>query len=246
MRINECELVPQIAVQGENNFAFYKGKKADVVYLDIKNRDHGQTFDDAALVWDYLFSGLRREPDGTIVCTEPAKARKGDAFAFAVTTGSAKVWFQNSIKVMSGETINWRKMKYHGLEGGQKIRGEYHMVPLSFLANAFDAELEYSQDKLVAKVKLPDGRGLQFARGSIGCIINNSLTQMYCEALYRGDELYVSVEWFSEYLCNLHVSICEEVVYVTDHFNKLSANMADLIKDLLVDNIIPDNYEAML
>ena len=246
MRINECALVPQITIQGENNLAFYKGKKADVVYLDIKNRDHGQTFDDAALVWDYLFSGIRREPDGTIVCTEPVKARKGDTFAFAVTTGSTKVWFQNSIQEMSGETINWKKMKYHGLEGGQQVRGEYHMIPLSFIAKAYDAELQYSQDRLVAKVKMPDGRELQFARGSIGCIIDNSLTQMYCEALHRRDELYVSVEWFAEYVCNHHVSICEEVVYVTDHSNKLSANMADLIKDLLFDNIVPDNYEFML
>jgi len=246
MRINECKLVPQITIQGENNLAFYKGKKADVVYLDIKNRDHGQTFDDATLVWDYLFSGIRRETDGTIICTEPVKARKGDDFAFAVVTGSAKVWFKNSIQEMSGETIHWKKMKYHGLEGGQKIRGEYHMVPLSFLAKAFDAELEYSQDNLVARVKMSDGRALQFARGSIGCVIDNSLTQMYCEALHRNDELYVSATWFSEFICNMHVSICEEVVYVTDHSNKLSANMADLIKDLLLDNIVPDNYEDML
>jgi hypothetical protein len=226
--------------------AFYKGKKADVVYLDIKNRDHGQTLDDATLVWDYLFSGIRREADGTIICSEPVKARTGDAFAFAVTTGSSKVWFKNGIQEMSGETILWRKMKYHGLEGGQKIRGEYHMVPLSFLVKVFDAELEYSQNNLVAKVKMTDGRKLQFAKGSIGCVIDNSLTQMYCETLHRGEELYVSVEWFSEYICNQHVSICEEVVYVTDHSNKLSANMADLIKDLLVDNIVPDNYETML
>ncbi len=246
MKINECELIPQITIQGDNNFAFYQGKKADLVYFDIKNRDHGQTLDDAALVWDYLFSGIRREPDGTIVCTESVKPRKGDQFAFAVTTGSSRVWFQNGIQEMSGETILWRKMKYHGLEGGQKIRGEYHMVPLSFLAKAFDAVLEYSQDKLVAKVKLSDGRTLQFARGSIGCVIDNSLTQMYCEALHRNDELSVSIEWFSEYIYNLHVSSCEEVVYVTDHSNKLSANMADLIKDLLTDNIVPDNYEAML
>jgi hypothetical protein len=106
--------------------------------------------------------------------------------------------------------------------------------------------MEYSPAALIAKVKLSDGRALQFARGSIGCIIDNSLTQMYCEALHRNDELYISVEWFSEYVCNLHVSVCEEVVYVTDHSNKLSANMADLIKDLLTDNIVPDNYEDML
>ena len=69
---------------------------------------------------------------------------------------------------------------------------------------------------------------------------------MYCEALDRSGELYVSAEWFSEYLCGMHVSECEDVVYVTDHANKLSANMADLIKDLLMGTIVPDHYEQML
>lgn len=243
MRINECDLIPQISIQGENNLAFYKGKKADVVYYDIKNRDHGQTLDDAALIWDYLFSGIRREKDGAIVYTKPAKERKGDDFAFAITTGSSKVWFKNRIQDMSGETINWKKMKYHGLEGGQKIRGEYHMIPLSFLANAFEAKLEYSDETLVARMEMKDGKKLQFARGSIGCVIDNSLVQMYCEALHRKQELYVSAEWFSEYICNMHVSTCDEVVYITNHSNKLSANMADLIKDMLTDNIVPEKYE---
>ena len=67
MKINECDPVPEIRIEGEDNFAFYKGKKADLVYLDIKNRDHGQTLDEAFLYWDYLFSGVHKEADGTVV-----------------------------------------------------------------------------------------------------------------------------------------------------------------------------------
>ena len=201
MRLNECGLIPQITVQGENNLAFYKGQHADVAYYDIKNRDHGQTFDDAALIWDYLFSGIRREKDGTIVCTAPVRERKGDEFAFSVTPGSSRVWFQNRIQEMQGPALKWKKMKYHGLEGGQKIRGEYVMVPLSFLAKAFGAELKYTEENQAAVITAAEGRRLQFARGSIGCVIDNSLVQMYCEALSRNGELYVSVEWFSEYAC---------------------------------------------
>ncbi|MBC5689580.1 hypothetical protein H8S37_11680 [Mediterraneibacter sp. NSJ-55] len=246
MRINECEHIPQITIQGENNLAFYKGKKADMVYYDIKNRDHGQTFDDAALVWDYLFSGIRREKDGSIVSIQPARERKGDTFAFAVTTDSANVWFHNHIEKISGAVRKWKKMKYHGLDGGQKVRGEYHMVPLSFLARAFEAELTYEAENLSAYMRMPDGRTLQFVRGSIGCVADNMLLQMYCEALCREEEIYVSAAWFSEIICNMHVSECEDVLYVTDHANKLSANMADLIKDMLKGTIVPDNYEQML
>ena len=120
------------------------------------------------------------------------------------------------------------------------------MVPLSFLAEAFGAELTYTQQNLAAYVKMPDGRELQFARGSIGCIIDQSLVQMYCEALHRDGELYVSAAWFSEYIGNMPVSECEDVLYVTDHASQLSANMADLIKDMLLGTIVPENYDEML
>jgi len=107
------------------------------------------------------------------------------------------------------------------------------MVPLSFLAEAFGGKYTPSEDTLTAVVSLPDGRTLQFARGSIGCLIDNDLRSMYCEALHRNGELLISIEWFCQYLFNLHLSSCDGVVYITDHFAQLSANMADLIRDLL-------------
>ena len=78
LRINQCEELPKLKIDGENNFAFYKGKKADYVFRDVKNRDHGQTFDEAELVWDYLFSGVKRKSDGTIEYMESQIEREGD------------------------------------------------------------------------------------------------------------------------------------------------------------------------
>jgi hypothetical protein len=116
---------------------------------------------------------------------------------------------------------------------------------LSFLAQVFEAQYIPSDDTLTAKVILKDGRKLQFARGSIGCLIDNDLRSMYCEALHRGGELLVSIEWFCRYLMNLHVSECDGVVYVTDHFSILSANMADVIKELLHGKLFPDHFRYM-
>ena len=233
MKINGCKPIPQISIIGEDNMAFFEGEQSDVVYLDIKNRDHGQTLDDAALVWNYLFSGTRRKADGSIVREKSNIERKGDAFAFAVATDCSNAWFNNRIVPMTATALKWQKLKYHGLNGGQHVRGEYCMVPLSLLATVFDAELTYSEDTLTAKMTLKDGRKLQFARGSIGCVIDDRLRSMYCEALHREGQLLVSVEWFARYLFNLTASECDNVVYVTDHFAELSANMADLIRDLL-------------
>lgn len=246
MKINECDPVPEIRIVGENNFAFYKGKKADLVYLDIKNRDHGQTLDEAFLYWDYLFSGTRREEDGKIVHTETIIPRKGDAFAFAIADGYDRAWSGNRIVQMKEKAVVWNKLKYHGLNGGQKIRGSYLCVPLSFLAEAVGAGYfpEGKGESVVLRLK--DGRRVQFARGSIGCVIDDTVRSMYCEALYRGTELLVSVEWFAKYLFNLSISSCDGMVYVTDHFAELSANMTDLIRDLLKGQPLPEDCRDLL
>lgn len=246
MRINECELIPQISIIGENNFAFYKGKKADLVYLDIKNRDHGQTLDEAFLYWDYLFSGTRRNEDGSITHDESKLKRTGDEFAIAVAEGFDKAWFKNEVVDLNTKAIRWNKLKYHGLNGGEIVRGSYLCVPLSFLAKVFDAEYYTDDNSASVTLILKDKRRLQFAKGSIGCVIDDTIRCMYCEALHRDNELLVSIEWFVKYFFGLHVSSCEGVTYITDHFADLSAFMADLIKDILAGTIVPDNYDEML
>ena len=246
MRLNECEPIPEISITGENNFAFYQGGKADLVYHDIKNRDHGQTLDEAFLYWDYLFSGTRRENDGSIIHTSSKIERKGDSFAIAATANCNKIWYKNSVIELDTEVIKWQKLKYHGLNGATKVRGEYICVPLSFLAEVFEAEYITSHDKLSAALKLKDGRRAEFARGSIGCVIDDVVRSMFCEALHRDGQLLISLEWFAQYFFNMHVSSCNDTVYVTNHFAILSANMADLIKDILKGQPVPEKYEAML
>ena len=237
MKINECDPTPEISIIGEDNFAFYKGKKADLTYLDIKNRDHGQKLDEAFLQWDYFLSGLRRLLDGSIVDEGSVTPRKGDAFGAAFAEGMEKMWIGQHIEEISTAPMKWQKLKYHGLNGGQKVRGEYLCVPVSALARMVEAEYEASKDTLTASLKLKDGRRLQFARGSICCLIEGAdgfatMRQMYCEALHRNGELLVSVEWFGRYLFGYTVTSCNGVTYVTDHHAELSYFLADIIKDL--------------
>ena len=91
----------------------------------------------------------------------------------------------------------------------------------------------------------PSCSKMQFARGSIGCLTDNRVRQMYCEAIHRDGELYISADWFAEFAYNLTVSSCDGVVYITDHFSRLSLYMADLIRDILMDRAVPDNYDEM-
>lgn len=55
----------------------------------------------------------------------------------------------------------------------------------------------------------------------------------------------MSIERFYRYLLNLQVSGCSGVVYVTDHFAALSANMADVIRELLYGKWFPENFWYM-
>jgi hypothetical protein len=246
MKLNECELIPQIRIIGEDNFAFYKGNKADLVYLDIKNRDHGQTLDEAFLYWDYLFSGTKRNADGTITQGESKLPRTGDEFGIAVAGGFDKAWFHNKVVKLKTKALWWDKLKYHGLNGNQQVRGSYLCVPLSFLAEVFEAEYITKDEGATVCLILKDKTRLQFARGSIGCIINDTLRCMYCEALHREKELLVSIEWFAKNFYGLQVTSCEGVTYITDHFADLSAFMADLMKDLLKGEMVPENYDELL
>ncbi len=245
MKLDGCDPVPEISIVGENNFAFYKGDRGDVVYLDIKNRDHGQSFDDAALIWNYFFSGIRRNEDGSFERLESNLPRKGDAFSLAFAEGIGKAWHNNKVEPMTAKTLRWQKLKYHGLEGGAKVRGEYLCVPLRYLAEVFGAQYESQRDNRMVRLTLSDGRVLQFAEGSIGCMIDTDLRSMYCEALYREGELLVPAAWFLQYLFNLQVSECDGVLYATDHFNVLSLYMADVLKEALEkDGDYPD-YEGI-
>ncbi len=229
-KINECSKMPEIKITGEDNFAFYKGKQGDLVFRDVKNRDHGQTQDDAELVWDYLFSGTRRGADGKIVHSDTIYQRAGDEYAIAIAQGSAKAYLNNELVEMSGPVFKHKKLKYHGLDGDSKVRGEYFMAPVSFVAKAIGAKAEMSDDGCVAEMTLQDGRHMQFARGIIGCAVDGKVHSMLCEAVLKNGELYVPIEWVCRKMLNNHVSECNGVMYITDHYSVLSANMAYLLR----------------
>ena len=71
------------------------------------------------LYWDYLFSGTRREEDGTITHEANIIPRKGDSFGIAVAPGYDKAWFDNRVVELGTKAVQWDKLKYHGLNGGQ-------------------------------------------------------------------------------------------------------------------------------
>lgn len=231
LRINECNKLPVIRTDGESAFAFYKGEKADFGFREVKNRDHGQTFDEAELCWDYFFSGCKRTKEGRLEYIPPVSERVGDNLNFAVGADCEYAWVNNDKKKMPGVSLSWQKLKYHGLNGDAIVRGNYTMVPVSFLAESFGAKWEESDGRAV--ITMADGGIIQFARGIIGCTVDNHVRSMLVEPIERNGMLYISAEWFLREIMQLHVSVYEDMIYATDHYSTLGPNMTRLIRDII-------------
>lgn len=231
--INGANALPSITVRGRNNFAIYSGADADVVFRDVQNRDHGQTFDDAELVWSHFFSGSRRKESGRIERTLPAEPLRGDAFAVAVASGRDMAWTSDGVIPVGGTVFTRQVLKYHGLNGDARVRGEYLFVPLDFVSAAFTATASVSADGTTGSLILADGRHLEFAQGSIGCVIDGRITTMFAEAVMSERQLWLSLEWLAAEVLDLRTSSAAGVLYITDHHAVLSTNMAHLIDDIL-------------
>ncbi|MDN4480565.1 stalk domain-containing protein [Demequina muriae] len=233
LEINGVQGRPQIAIEGESNFAFYEGDHAPVVFRDVFNRDHGQTFDDAELVWDYLFSGTRRGDEGSIQVRDTISPRVGDSNAVAIAENRALAWVDNEPVEIGGVCFRHDKLKYHGLDGGELVRGSYLYVPVRFLASAFGAVVDSADDGLVATLTFANGTTVELARGIVGAVVDGRLRSMYAEAVHRDGQLWISLEWLCDDVLGLRTTTNGSVLYVSERHARLSKNMADLIDDLL-------------
>lgn len=231
--VNGATGLPAIRVDGHDNFAYYEGAHAPVIFRDVKNRDHGQTFDEAEFVWSRLFSGARRAADGGVTVGEPTEGRFGDDVAVAVATGRASAWVRNGVVPLGGTAIGKHAWKYHGLDGDAISRGEHILVPVSFLAAAFGGEVDEGHEGRTAAWNASDGRRLEFACGSVGCLVDGRVRAMSVAAERSGDRLHVPLEWVATHLLGLHASECEGVLYLTDHHALLSKHLAHLVDDIL-------------
>ena len=232
-RLNGALGLPEISIRGEKNLLLYRGDKANVMLMDVHNRDHGQTFDDAQMVWDYLFSGVSKTPDGTVRHAATRRAFRADEHALALTEDAKQALLNGKPVPLGGKVFRRDKLKYHGLNGGQLVRGSYLYAPVTFLAKAFGGQALSDGD--TAEVRLSDGRLLAFAHGCVGCTIDNTVEAMVCEAITVDGTLYVPAEWFCAALYDWHVSCYGDTLYAADHFARLSRYAAWMISDILLE-----------
>ncbi len=231
--MNGCTTLPLIRLEGEKNLAYYPGEKADYVFCDVKNRDHGQTLDDAEWVWDNLFAAARRMPDGSIRMEKENAGFIPNSYSVALAENYGKAYLNGKLISLDGPVFTWNKLKYHGLNGGEIIRGTYLMAPAAFLAAAAGGTCRTLDDGASVSILLPDGRTVQAARGIIAVADGNRLRVMDCEAVERDGVLYLPAAWFFRMVSGRNVSEYGGVLYASECYGELSMHMARLLKDLL-------------
>lgn len=232
LKVNECCDLPRLAIRGVNNFAFYTGKKANVVYRDVKHRGHGQTLDDSFWAWETLFKHCRRNPDGSVTCSDSDFTSTGDKNAVAICDGAQFAYVRNSKVKLEAPVFSEALTNFDfATRKSVEIKRDLY-VPVSALSQFFGAEVEISDDGLNALIRTDDEE-YEVASESVACLHGGFLEAMFMPAKVRNGVLYVALRWFAEVVFRRFVTECDGALYFSGHYGEMSKDMAYLIRSIL-------------
>lgn len=232
LEVNECDTPPRLSILDVNNLIYYTGKKANVVYRDVKHRGHGQTLDDAYWAWNTLFKGTRRNPDGSISCLDTDYSARGDVDAAALCEGCEYAYINNSRVKLEAPAFFDVLTNFDFESHAQKEYKRELYVPVSFLNQYFDIGVEYSADGRGAILRCPAG-DCEIAEASVATLWDGFLRSMLMPVVRKDGVLFVAVRWFAEVIFDMHVTECDGAMYISDHHGEMSKDMAYVIREIL-------------
>ena len=238
IQLNGCQNVPTLRIDGRSNFEFYKGETADVVFRDVKERGHGQTFDDAQFTWDTCFSRYKRV-DGRIIETNDTCKLSGDPAAVVIADGCSKAYVKNAVIDMPAPAYQVHdlaitKAPPSPFPQSELIFSPVLYVPVDLLKTAFGCSIEMVQEGQAAFVTTADGRVLEISNGNAGIMIDGHVSSMWRQAETFEGNLMVPFQWFTAEIMGLHVTEHDGSVYASDHYGAMTKYMARTIKEVVL------------
>ena len=243
--VDKAKPLPKIKIDGIENYVFYDGELAPVAYRDVLGRGHGQTFDDADMLWSTFFSGLRREKDGTITRTLP-KESDYDRRGVAIAAGCRNAYVGSSLTDMGGEAYSVSQVVSYMMPGRVQEGQEFEpyvfnpvdsdsvmYVPARFLSN-IGYKVNVSSCGKYASLTAPDGRRMEVSLGNVGVVIDGRIHSLERQVEERDGQLYLPIRWFA-YEAGLYATQRDGVLYINDKHCEMTPNMAALIKEILAD-----------
>jgi len=241
MELNGCNPLPKLKLAYNENWAFYSGEKAPLIYKDYSNHGHNQSCDDAENAWDSLFSRVRRNENGDIVLLE--ELPEGDKNAVVLLNGGSYAYVDNrKVRVEAPVFIEadyaMPSMPRPGSGGGVSeveekpaVMDTYTYVPVSFLEVAFGAKVR--SDGRTAYVAAGDGRRICFADNNLGVMMDGRIYDLGREAKTVDGVLFVPVEWYAQRVMERCVSKKDDAVYIGPRPGALTNDMVNIIREIL-------------
>lgn len=237
LRINGCSLEPDIIkIDGRNNYFLYKGKHANLIYRDVKMCGHGQTIDDAELVWRYCFSGCRRKADGSLVITETLDKIESDE-AVILADGCKKAYVSSEKRELCAPVYEVREHaevpeELYKMDPSLVAQnfGPYMYVPVTFLAEAFGFTMKETYEGHGAVLSSEKySLTVEVSEGNVACLYNEVLSNMERQAEYKDGILFIPIKDFVEKIGKTLI-VCDGVFYITDHAGEMTNDFARYIK----------------
>ena len=232
-RIDRCTAPPRISIEGDNNYAYFPGEAGDVFYRSMVERHHGQPFDNAEVIWRYLFSGMRRAADGRIVKETPVEPFTGDPEAVAFAAGCGRAYVR-------GEVITLARPVYQRTETALFFHSDRKMEELSYLyasaadlAAVFGFEISAEEEGRRVLLGRKDGRTLQAAEGNVACYVGDRVCALPRQAEMEDGMLFLPIRWFAESFLGLAVTERDGALYCSTRGGRMSKDMAVLLRETL-------------
>ena len=92
--------------------------------------------------------------------------------------------------------------------------------------------MDYAPDRRSAVLHCPEG-DCEIAESSIATLWDGFLRSMFVPTILKDGVLFVAVRWFAEVIFGMHVTQCDDALYISDHHGEMSKDMAYLIRDIL-------------
>ena len=231
-RINGCTEPPLLAIVGDSNYGYFRGMQGDVLYRSMVERHHGQPFDNAEVIWRWLFSGMRRGADGSILRDEPVERFAGDPDAVAFAAGCEKVYVRGRVEKLAQPAAEYTEQVMAFGTGEKMDDIRYLYAPAADLAALFGFDYETEEHGRRGFLKR-ENLTIQTADGNVACYLNDRVCALPRQAIFADGQLLLPIRWFAETVLGLAVTERDGALYCSTHGGRMSKDMAILIREAL-------------
>ncbi len=241
LEVNGITGDPEFIIKGAQNYSLYRGKEADVYYLDVKGMGHREAAWAPYIVWKSFFTKYRRV-DGKIVRVKEEIPLKGDENAAAFMAGSKyaliggkKIELEDTVKLgtdrlPAGTPAAPGAPKFVYAEATDSADACY--IPVSALSLIPGIEACPAEDGSSCKLSA-NGKKYTFFKDSMLLEAeDNTHFGVEKPVLGMDGKLWVPVAEMCEAL-GKEVSVNENVVYIADSKNQMTKGMSRRIRKVL-------------